>query len=88
MGLVKPTPETPAAVTRPRQSRWLATLVAVEKGGGKWMRVAEYDEPLTARTMGTSVRKRYDAAGRFEFTARTVDGKGVLYARLRTEKQS
>jgi hypothetical protein len=49
------------------------------------MRVAEYDAPLTARTVGSSVRKKYDPAGRFQFTARAIDGRGVLYARLRVE---
>ena len=85
MGLVKPTPETPAPVVRSRPSQWPAALDAVEKGRGKWMRVAEYDAPLTARTVGSSVRKKYDPAGRFQFTARAIDGRGVLYARLRVE---
>jgi hypothetical protein len=67
-----------------RKPEWPGILAAVEAGRGAWFRAREYATPGTAGSMALVVRKRYDREGRFEFAARTVGGKGVLYARLRT----
>jgi hypothetical protein len=66
-----------------RKPEWPGILTAVAAGRGEWFRVRVYRTTGTAASAACLVRKRYDAAGRFEFTSRTVDGKGVLYARLK-----
>jgi hypothetical protein len=68
-----------------RKPEWPGILAAVEAGRGAWFRAREYATRRTAGSMAVIVRKRYDPAGRFEFTARTVGGKGVVFARLKVE---
>jgi len=58
-------------------------LPQVAKAAGKWCEVGVYKSPMSA--CSRAVRVRADYGDRFEFASRTVDGKGVLYARLRTE---
>jgi hypothetical protein len=68
-----------------RTPEWPGILAKVAAGKGEWFRVREYATTNTATSSACLVRKRYDREGRFEFAARTVAGRGVLYARLRTE---
>jgi hypothetical protein len=71
-----------------RKPEWPGILAAVEAAKGEWCRAREYATRRTAGSMAVVVRKRYDPAGRYEFTSRKVGGKGVLYARLKVEGKS
>ena len=64
----------------------VVVLPEVEKAAGKWCEIAAYKTPQSARSCAAYYRRACD--DRFEFASRTVDGKGVLYARLRTEAKA
>lgn len=96
MAIVPPTVEELPPIRRHqfsggpgRPSVWPASLASVEAlaatAPGEWVRVAAYATAVCANRSASRIRREYDPDGRFEFASRTVDGKGVLYARLRTE---
>ena len=58
-------------------------LPRVASAAGKWCEIATYKSASSAGSCASHYRGKY--GDRFEFASRTVDGKGVLYARLRTE---
>lgn len=60
------------------------TLPLVAKAGGKWCEVGVYKSTRTA--CSRAVRCRSVHGERYEFASRAIDGKGVLFARLRTEE--
>ena len=75
----------PAAKSkRGRPSEWPGILAKVEAGGVEWFRIGEYASQSSASSTGNIVSSRLGVRDRFEFTSRTIDGRGVLYARLRT----
>lgn len=87
MGLLaKPVPAVPSPRFRRAQGWGVLpqVLADVERLGGEWAEIGHYTTVQGAGSMAYRVRRRYDPDGRYEFTARTVDGRGVLYARLRT----
>lgn len=95
VALVSPTVEALPDVRRHRLAspgrppQWPGVLESVAELNaakpGEWVRVAEYATRVSANRSSYRIRKQHDAAGRFQFASRTIDGRGVLYARLRTE---
>jgi hypothetical protein len=65
--------------------KWAEVLSQVSAGGGEWFRVAEYPNRHSARCVARYARDRFDPDGRYEIVSRTVDGLGVVYARLVTK---
>jgi hypothetical protein len=64
---------------------WSEALAKVAAGRGKWFRIAEYANIPSAGKLASYARTRFNRDGRFEIVSRTVDGMGVVYARLVTK---
>lgn len=79
---VTPADPPPPRGRRPETTDWVATLALVAKGRGRWFRVGDYS-PTVGKATATHVRKVHDRDGRFEIVSRTVNGRGVIYARLK-----
>lgn len=79
-----PPPVKPRGCGKGRASKWPAVFAAIAAGRGSWVRVGEFKNANSAGAAARTAVQRHDD-GRFEFTSRTIDGVGVLYARLRTE---
>jgi hypothetical protein len=87
MGLVKIRREAPPSLRGGGHGNavWPGVLEQVAAQGGAWVRAAEYAKLGTASQTAHTIRNKWDRDGRFEVVARTVGGKGVVFARLKVE---
>lgn len=62
---------------------WIERLTPLMKRPNKWARVREMKTLVQVSSAATTLRKQIvkRPPGRWEFAARRVDNKGVLYAR-------
>ena len=78
--------EVPPPATRGRSAAPDPIAEALRKNPGEWARIAVKDKQATANSLAVTIkrgtRKGFGPAGSFESVTRSLDGKGIVYARF------